>query len=200
MTSREVRPEARAAPGSRWRVRVIGGLILLAVLVIAYFILAAYVPRAWAQRLGHMVDGSFAKGIGWGLTFGLVCTLVPLLLLLFAVGIWRKRGGRFLAGVAAVLAVLVAVPNLMTLTIVWGGNNAAHAGERILDVEAPAFRGATLVGAIIAALLFCGLLFLVTRRQWRRRQLAKQQRLPGTPPPVMPQTTEAGEPAPRRDM
>uniref|UniRef100_UPI002455DEE5 ATP-binding domain-containing protein n=1 Tax=Nocardia farcinica TaxID=37329 RepID=UPI002455DEE5 len=30
---------------------------------------------------------------------------------------------------------------------------------------------------------------------WRRRQLAKQQRLPGTPPPVMPQTTEAELPA-----
>ena len=44
----------------------------------------------------------------------------------------------------------------MTLSVVFGGNSAAHAGERIMDVEAPGFRGASLVGAIIVIPVFIG--------------------------------------------
>ncbi|MEU8899966.1 permease [Nocardia sp. NPDC048505] len=156
-----------------WRPRIIGGLIAAVVLVIAYFILKAFIPRWWAQRLGESIHGSFSKGIWWGLLLGGLCTLIPLLLLLFASTMWRRRGGRFLAGAAAVLAIVAALPNLMTLTIVWGGSNAAHAGERILDVDAPAFRGATLVGFLIAIAVFVLIAFLDVRRGWRRRQSAK---------------------------
>ncbi|WP_067846740.1 permease [Nocardia lijiangensis] len=173
MTSSEVRPDGKSS-ASVWRNRIIGGVALLVVLVVTYLILAAFIPRWWAQRLAEMVSGSFSKGIGWGLFFGGVCTLVALLLLLFAVLMWRKRAGKFLAGAAVLLAVLVLIPNLMTLSIVLGASSAAHAGQRILDVDAPAFRGAGLVGAIIAALLFAGAVFLVVRRQMRRKKAAKQ--------------------------
>jgi len=61
----------------------------------------------------------------------------------------------------------------MTLSVVLGGNNAAHAGERIMDVEAPGFRGASLVGAIVAALIFVGVVVLTIQYQRRGRQLAK---------------------------
>ena len=43
------------------------------VLVIAYFILAAFLPRWWAQRIASLANGSFSAGIAWGLLFGLVC-------------------------------------------------------------------------------------------------------------------------------
>jgi hypothetical protein len=36
---------------------------------------------------------------------------------------------------------------------VLGRGNAAHAGDRILDVEAPAFRGGTLGGVVLAGAL-----------------------------------------------
>src|SRR5690606_18890886 len=72
-----------------------------------------------------------------------------------------------------VLALIFAIPNLMTLTVVLGGNNAAHAGERIMDVDAPAFRGASLAGAILAVLIFLPVVYLVVRRGWRRRAEAK---------------------------
>ncbi|MFF3224331.1 permease [Nocardia suismassiliense] len=166
--------------GPAWKTWAVGGLAVLALLFIAYFILSAFIPRWWAQRIAEMVNGSFSKGIGWGLVFGGVCTVVPLFLLLFAVRVWRRRGGRFMAGVAVVLAVLVAIPNLMTLTIVLGGSNAAHAGQRILDVDAPAFRGATMAGAIAAAAVFLAALFLVVTRWWRRRH-PKRQTAPATP-------------------
>ncbi|PXX62443.1 hypothetical protein DFR70_107311 [Nocardia tenerifensis] len=167
--------------GPTWKTWIIGGLAVLALLFIAYFILSAFIPRWWAQRIAEMVHGSFAKGIGWGLVFGGVCTVIPLFLLLFALRVWRRRGGRFMAGAAVVIAVLVAIPNLMTLTIVLGGSNAAHAGERILDVDAPAFRGASLAGALIAAALFLVALVLVIMRWWRRRH--PERNTPRTPPP-----------------
>lgn len=167
--------------GPAWRTWLAGGLALLVLLFVAYFILSAFIPRWWAQRIAEMVNGSFAKGIGWGLVYGGVCTLVPLLLLLFAGRVWRRRAGRFLAGAAVVIAALVAIPNLMTLTIVLGGSNAAHAGQRILDVDAPAFRGATLVGAIVAAVIWLAVLALTVSRWWRRRR-PKRARAQATPP------------------
>jgi hypothetical protein len=147
--------------------------ILGAVLIIVYFILAAFLPRWWAERIGELSDRGFARGITWGLFFGGVCTLLPLLLVLVAVLIRHRRGGRIIAGIAALSALLFALPNLMTLSVVFGGNSAAHAGERIMDVEAPGFRGASLVGAIIVIPVFIGVVVFAIRYRRRGRQLAQ---------------------------
>ncbi|MEV6322112.1 permease [Nocardia sp. NPDC051787] len=168
MTSTEVQPGGRKPTATVWRTRIIVGAAILALFFLTYFVLAAFIPRWWAQRVGSMVGGSFAKGIGWGLFYGGLCTVVSLFLLLFAVLVWRRKAGRFLAGAAAIVAILVAIPNLMTLTIVLGNSSAAHAGERILDVGAPAFRGAALVGAIVATLLLLLAVGLLLLRKWRR--------------------------------
>jgi hypothetical protein len=161
---------------NKWRNRIIGLIVVIAALVVAYFILASFIPRWWAQRIAAMSGhGSFAKGIWSGLGLGFFCTAVPLFLLLAAVAVWRRRGGRFLAGSAAILALVAALPNLMTLTIVWGGSNAAHAGERVLDVDAPGFRGASLIGAIVAAILFALALFVRVRGRLRTRRAGKHR-------------------------
>ncbi|NLE79728.1 MAG: hypothetical protein GX610_09105 [Rhodococcus sp.] len=137
-----------------WVKKAIGIAVLLVVLVIAYFILAAYLPRAWAQNMGSLIDGSFAAGILWGLVIGLICSFVPLLLLQGAWTAFRRHRFKPVQIGLGILAVIVMIPNLLTLSVVLGGNNAAHAGERILDVEAPGFRGASLVGVVIGVLLF----------------------------------------------
>ncbi|MFX0573818.1 permease [Nocardia nepalensis] len=160
-------------PVPRWRNRIIALLVSAVVLVVSYFVLAAFIPRWWAQRIADLSHGSFAKGIGWGLTFGTLCTAVPLILLLIAPLVWRRRYGRYIAAVSAAAALVTAIPNLMTLTIVLGDGNGAHAGQRILDVDAPGFRGATLLGAIVAALVVLGVGFLVTR--WVRRRTERPQ-------------------------
>ncbi|MEV6339117.1 permease [Nocardia vinacea] len=186
MTSSEVRPDGQKSTLATWRTRIIGALAVIAVLIIAYFILAAFIPRWWAQRIAELVSGSFSKGIGWGLVYGLLGTAIPLFLLLFAALIWKRRAGKFIAGAAALLAVIVAIPNLMTLSIVLGASSAAHAGQRILDVDAPAFRGASLVGAIVAVAVFLAASALISRRWWRRRHPGKQTA--PTPPAATPQT------------
>ncbi|WP_196054662.1 permease [Nocardia aurantiaca] len=175
MTTPSTDQERKPSTFATWRNRIIIGAVVAVVLWLAYLILAAFLPRWWAQRIGEGVSGSFAKGIWYGLIMGAVCTAAPLFLALAAGLSWRKRGGRFIAGGAAVLALVTAIPNLLTLTIVWGNSNAAHAGQRILDVDGPGFRGAVLAGAIVAAALFLLVAFLLLRRQFRRYRAERRQ-------------------------
>lgn len=142
--------QLRAQRLREWRNRGLVVLIGLALLVGLYFLAAAFLPRWWAQRVGDQVHGSFSAGILWGLFYGIVFSFFPLLL---AWQIrrrplpWQVRTGM------VVVALLLAIPNLLTLSIVVGVSRAASAGDRILDVEAPAFRGATLAGAIVGTVL-----------------------------------------------
>ncbi|MFC4123357.1 permease [Nocardia rhizosphaerae] len=184
MTSGELQTSGQKSTLTVWRNRAIITVATAIVLVIAYFILASFIPRWWAQRLGALVHGSFSSGIWWGLVYGFVFTLVPLLLLLLAVRVWNRKGGKFIAGAAVIIALLGAIPNLMTLTIVLGRNNAAHAGQRILDVDAPAFRGACLVGALVAGVVFLAVAAFMGKRELDRRKAVKAAQTPE--PPVSP--------------
>ena len=155
-------------PSLKRRALLIGGTIVA--LVVLYFIAASTVPRWWAHRIGDQVNGSISAGIGIGLFYGVVFTFIPLFILTFALR--RRRSWRARAWLVAA-AVLLALPNLMTLGIVLGSGSAAHAGERTLDVEAPDFRAATLAGAIIGALGVVAVYYLlVSRRRAKERASA----------------------------
>ncbi len=78
--------------------------------------------------------------------------------------------------VLLILGVLVVLPNLLTLSVVLGGNSAAHAGERIMDVDAPGFRGASLAGAIIGVVLFLGVAGVSFTYRKRGEDLAEMRR------------------------
>lgn len=147
-------------------------LLVLAVAVLAVAVgygLAAFVPRWWAQWIGRRVDGSLTAGTVWGLFLGIVFTLVPLLVA------WQAITRRWIKGywkaVVIAVALVLALPNLMTLSIVLGTSSGAHAGERILDVDGPGFRAASLWGAIIAALVFVGLAWLTRENRTRGRRV-----------------------------
>jgi energy-coupling factor transporter transmembrane protein EcfT len=147
-----------------WSRRLVLSAVGLAILLVAALAASATIPRWWAQRIGEQVDGSIVTGTFVGLFYGFVFTLLPLLVLA-AVLRWR-RTWRALA-IALGVALLLALPNLMTLAITVGKGNAAHAGDRILDVEAPAFRGGTLVGALVAA-AFVGVTYALLGLSRRR--------------------------------
>lgn len=165
------RPDRDGATVLGRRALVAGGTLLA--VIVAYFIVAATVPRWWAQRIGDQVDGSMTAGVGLGLFYGFAFTFLPLLVLSFAVRkgrSWRLRA--WLAGIAVVLAL----PNLMTLGIVLGTGDASHAGERILDVDGPGFRASSLAGAIAGAVAVIGVRALMVSR---RRAKGRASRLGG---------------------
>lgn len=177
-------PAAARPPSSaaRWRPdwrdllkRLLGVVAVIVAVWLIYLFLDAFLPRWWAQGIGNAVDGSFTAGAWWGLLTGAVFTVAPVLLLAQAVltrRSWQVRSG-FLT-----LAVLLAVPNLLTLGIVLGTSAAAHAGERILDVDGPAFRGGTAWGAVIGgivALTIVTMSVLYRRRGTQLKQLRANQ-------------------------
>ncbi|MDI9932578.1 permease [Rhodococcus sp. IEGM 1354] len=166
---------APSTSSANWKRRGIllgAGVVLL---LVAYFVLAAFLPRWWSLRVESLADRTFTKGILWGLLFGIVCTFAPLMFFWSAWSVRKGRAGKQLAIGSVILAVVTAIPNLLTLTIVLGTSNAAHAGERTLDTSAPGFRGATALGAIIAVVFVALLVFVVVRRNRRRRTAALTQ-------------------------
>ncbi|MBY6411442.1 permease [Rhodococcus sp. BP-252] len=182
MTVDGTSPDSTTSRRPGWVNKAIMIAIGVVALIIAYFALAAFVPRWWGIRMSQLADQSFGKGILWGLVFGLVCTLVPLLLFFVAWSVRGRRGGKVTAIVAALLAVVVAVPNLMTLSIVAGNGNAALAAAQNMNTGAPGFRGATAVGAVVAAVLFALLVFVIVRG---RRRRARKRLDAAAPPPAV---------------
>ena len=159
--------EAESRPG--WGRRAFWAGVVLALTLLGGLIASATVPRWWAQRVGDQVNGSITQGTLLGLFYGFVFTLLPIAVLLLILR-WRSTWRWVVFAVA--LAAILALPNLMTLGIVLGRGNAAHAGDRILDVEAPAFRGGTLAGALLAGLLVGFVAYLLVSRNRARSSAA----------------------------
>ncbi len=175
MTTPETSP-ATAKPGMPpWAKKAIGIAVMAVVLVIAYFILAAFLALVGAA---HCVVGErqFQRRNRVGAAVRSPCA--P----------WSRssssgRSGRCASAsmlescrsLALALGVIFALPNLLSLTVVLGNNNAAHAGERILDVDGPGFRGASVVGAVLGVALFLGLVALGYMYKKRGKDLDKMR-------------------------
>jgi MFS family permease len=155
-------------PGHSFLTRVAAAIVIVALIALALLTAAAFLPRWWAHRIGDQVGGSIASGIGLGLFYGFVFTFLALVALWL---VFRRRRGARAYVIGAAVAIVLASPNLLTLGIVLGSGNAAHAGDRTLDVEAPSFRTSALIGAIAAAVAVLGVVWLLrSRRRGRERE------------------------------
>ncbi|MDQ3157090.1 MAG: LapA family protein [Actinomycetota bacterium] len=153
-----------------------GVMLLVAIVVgfILYKAAASFLPRWWAQRVADQVNGGFTAGTLWGLFYGFAFTFVPLVLFF---QIRRKFLNWKAKVVVAIIALALAAPNWLTLAVVASNSKAAHAGERIFDVDAPGFRWATLIGVAVGALmavLLSGTSMLMSRRRKQVKDLKEQ--------------------------
>ncbi|MCE3286972.1 MAG: hypothetical protein K0S64_578 [Gaiellaceae bacterium] len=167
---------------TNWGRRAFWAGVVVALVLLGGLIASATVPRWWAQRVGDQANGSITQGTLLGLFYGFVFTLLPIAALALILR-WRTTW-RWVVFALAV-AVILALPNLMTLGIVLGRGNAAHAGDRILDVEAPAFRGGTFAGTLLACALVGFVLYLLISRGRARsdEQRAREERDSAPAPP-----------------
>ena len=159
----------------KWLKRAIVAAILVAVLIAAYFALAAYLPRKWADMLVGWVgtDGGTLKGTVFGLGIGFLCAGLPLLILWSAAK--RAASHPKIATVLGLIAVVVAVPNLMTLAVAIGTGSGANYARTKLDQNAAGFRWSTLIGVVIGVVAAIALaIFLEVQR--RKRAKKKQQK------------------------
>ena len=172
----------------RFTVFVVVGALLT---VLLYFLLSALIPRWWSQAVGRQVGGRISAGIVIGLLYGFVFTFLPLIVLAQA----RHRAFSWPAKAIIVLvAAALTAPNLMTLGVAVGNGAAARAGNRTLDVMAPAFRQATLWGVVlggIAAVVVVTFSILWERRSRELKLLRAQvDQLQKELPPALPVPTE----------
>lgn len=176
-------PAPRQAPGRSWKRWAAYTALVVGIVIVGGWIGAAFIPRWWSQRIADQVEGSIWSGSSLGVLYGFVFTFLPLLVIAWAV---RKRRSWKAWLAFAALAIVLALPNLFTLGIVLGRGNAAHAGERTLDVEAPGFRNGTGVGVVLALLAFGVLWWLVRSRRDAHRELERMRadvRDAAQPPP-----------------
>ena len=153
--------------------KVLVGVLVVCGLVVLYLIGAAIIPRWWAQRVADVVDDRMTVGALFGLFIGLVFTVVPLVVAWIVVRLRsQRRTWKGWLGWLVVVA-LTATPNLMTLGIVTGSSNGAHAGDRILDVDGPGFRLWSLIGAILGVIAVIGVWYLARSRRTSRRRASE---------------------------
>jgi hypothetical protein len=164
----ERRYDRQGVKASTWVNRAVLALVLIALAYLAYALSAAFFPRWWAQRVGDQVGGDLSAGTLWGLFYGFVFTVIPLLLLAQMRRRFFSWTWRF---IVLAVAVVLATPNWLTLAVVLGNSKAAHAGERIFDVEAPGFRNATAIGAVAGFVVTLALVGASMRLAGRRREV-----------------------------
>jgi signal transduction histidine kinase len=164
----ERRYDRRGVQAGTWVNRAVLALVLVALAYIAYALSAAFFPRWWAQRVGDQAGGELSAGTLWGLFYGFVFTFIPLLVLAQMRRRFFNWTWRF---IVLAVAVVLATPNWLTLAVVLGNSKAAHAGERIFDVEAPGFRNASAIGAVTGLVVTLALVGASIRLSGRRREV-----------------------------
>lgn len=164
----ERRYDRQGVKAGTWVNRAVLALVLIALAYIAYALSAAFFPRWWAQRVGDQAGGELSAGTLWGLFYGFVFTFVPLLVLAQMRRSFLNWTWRF---IVLAVAVVLATPNWLTLAVVLGNSKAAHAGERIFDVEAPGFRNASAIGAVTGLVVTLALVGASIRLSGRRREV-----------------------------
>ena len=170
---------AEAGKTSRWptlstKTKVILGVVTLVVVVIGYYILQRFLPEWWARSMAGRIDGSFVTGTSYGLLFGILGAAVPLVLALIGILLIGRGPKSLFSWLLGIAAFAFLIPNLLTLGIVIGDGSGARMGRRLLDIDTPGFRGATLVGVIIGIVIGVAIDFYLLGR---RREKNKQTKL-----------------------
>lgn len=147
-------PPPRRSFMSRITSRVALYVLALVGVVALYVLVTEGLPRWWAEEVGGIVYNSTARGVVFGLLCGVLFTLAPLYVLRYPIRPGLRWSRRLTLGLGV---LMLALPNLLTLSIQLGSGVASIQGRRIFDVNAPGFRGASLFGvlaALVAAVLW----------------------------------------------
>lgn len=163
-TAAERPPQSPTATKPRWGLRIGLGAAGLALLAVAFLLIRLFLPVWWATRIANQTQGSLSGGLLLGLTYGFVFTFIPLVIA------WQARYKKIswpwkwaIIGVA----VLVALPNLLTLGIYLNSSGAAQKARLMIDTSAIWFPSWSIGGAVAGALLFAGI--ATFWHMWRSR-------------------------------
>jgi hypothetical protein len=160
--------EQVAAPRRDWFSRLILWLTAVVLVLVLLVIAAAYLPGWWVNRVADVVAGNQVAGVLGGLACGAVFSILPLVALRSALRPRLRWSARL---VRLVEAVLLTVPNLLTLGVAARGGQDGEVARAVLDVRAPGFAVSTLVGVVVGAVLVVVSWVLLAGRRRRLHEL-----------------------------
>lgn len=156
----------------------VGLLVFLALGALFGWLIAIWFGfRAWANWLGNRIDGNMVEGTLWGLCLGFFFSLIPLIVARQAL---RRRLSFVARMVILVIAVVVALPNIATLSIRFGTDKGSEIARNILQTDASGLITGTYIGmgfgvGVFLLLVVWGLIRWNDKRKTRKlsRKLAE---------------------------
>lgn len=157
-------PGRTAAGPPRWLGNLalwVGGALALVVLVL---LAVAVLPGWWAELVGGWVLGVQSRGVWLGLLLGALFTILPIGVALLAMRRPLTPGARL---ALVVIALLLLLPNVLTIAIAAGRSDARH----VLAIQAPGLVGATVAAIVVVVVLAVAVIGIRTRSRRTRRKL-----------------------------
>ncbi|ALE05447.1 hypothetical protein AL755_08100 [Arthrobacter sp. ERGS1:01] len=161
--------ETEGAPKPRrkmpaWLLRTIVVIAALVILVIAYLIASVTVPLTWAHAIRNQVGGQLGNSIPLGMFYGFVFSFVPVV-----VG-WQahyKKMHKWVRVGILVVALLLTIPNLLTLAVLHGNSKTAADARAIWATSANWFGTWSQIFMVVG--VACAVALIVLTRIWLRR-------------------------------
>lgn len=159
------RPPAGRQKMPVWLFRTILVAIAVVVLVIAYLILSVTVPLTWANSIKSQVGNNMGNAIPLGMFYGFVFSFVPVVVAWQA----RRKGlNKWVRVALLVLALILTVPNLLTLSVLYGTTTSAKNALSIWNTGGANWFGSWSLTFMVIGVL-CAIAVIILGRMWIRR-------------------------------
>lgn len=151
--------------------RAIAAAVAVVVLVVGYLLASATVPLMWADAIRDQIGGQLDKSVPLALFYGFTFSFLPLLL---AWQCRRRKLSKRLRLALAAAAVLLSIPNVLTLGVIYGRSPVA-ADARAVWADSANWFG-TWSQIFMVAGISCAVVAIVLGRLWLRRGREKRLR------------------------
>lgn len=147
-----------------WLFRTILGVIIAAVLVVAYLIASVTVPLIWAKSIGNQIGNQLGNSIPLGMFYGFVFSFAPVLVAWQA---HHRKLSKWVRISLVVLGVILTVPNLLTLGVLFGTTQTAADARSIWANAANWFGTWSQIFMVVGVV--CAVAVIILGRMWMRR-------------------------------
>jgi hypothetical protein len=147
-----------------WLFRTIIGAVLAAVLVTAYLVASVTVPLVWANSIRDQIGGQLGNSIPLGMFYGFTFSFVPVLIAWQA---HRRKFNKWFRVSLVVLGVFFTLPNLLTLSVLFGSTQTSVDARSIWANSANWF--GTWSQIFMVAGVVCAVAVIVLGRMWIQR-------------------------------
>ncbi|WP_425864251.1 hypothetical protein [Arthrobacter sp. TWP1-1] len=147
-----------------WLFRTILGVIIAAVLVVAYLIASVTVPLIWAKSIGNQVGNQLGNSIPLGMFYGFIFSFIPVLVAWQA---HHRKLNKWVRVSLVVLGIALTIPNLLTLGVLFGTTQTAADARSIWANTANWFGTWSQIFMLVGVV--CAVIVIVLGRMWMRR-------------------------------